>query len=47
MLYRLARPELLTVLAAAEPVLAATGNAVTLCRCTWTRASRQRTYEQP
>lgn len=31
MLYRLARPELLTVLAAAEQVLAATGNAVALC----------------
>lgn len=31
MLYRLTRPELLTVLAAAEQVLAATGNAVTLC----------------
>ena len=31
MLYRLARPELLTLLAAAEQVLAATGNAVALC----------------
>jgi ArsR family transcriptional regulator len=31
MLYRLARPELLTVLAAAERLLAATGNAVALC----------------
>jgi ArsR family transcriptional regulator, cadmium/lead-responsive transcriptional repressor len=31
MLYRLTRPELLTVLAAAEELLAATGNAVTLC----------------
>ena len=31
MLYRLARPELLTVLAAAEQLLAATGNAVALC----------------
>jgi DNA-binding transcriptional ArsR family regulator len=30
-LYRLARPELLTVLAAAEHLLAATGNAVDLC----------------
>jgi DNA-binding transcriptional ArsR family regulator len=31
MLYRLTRPELLTVLAAAERLLAATGNAVALC----------------
>ena len=31
MLYRLTRPELLTVLAAAEQLLAATGNAVALC----------------
>jgi ArsR family transcriptional regulator, cadmium/lead-responsive transcriptional repressor len=31
MLYRLAHPELLTVLAAAEELLAATGNAVALC----------------
>ena len=31
MLYRLTRPELLTVLAAAEGLLAATGNAVALC----------------
>jgi DNA-binding transcriptional ArsR family regulator len=31
MLYRLTRPELLTVLAAAEHLLAATGNAVALC----------------
>jgi DNA-binding transcriptional ArsR family regulator len=31
MLYRLTRPELLTVLAAAEELLAATGNAVALC----------------
>ena len=31
MLYRLIRPELLTVLGAAEDLLAATGNAVTLC----------------
>jgi len=31
MLYRLARPELLTVLSAAEELLAATGNAVALC----------------
>lgn len=30
-LYRLTRPELLTVLAAAEQLLAATGNAVDLC----------------
>jgi DNA-binding transcriptional ArsR family regulator len=30
-LYRLTRPELLTVLAAAEELLAATGNAVDLC----------------
>jgi ArsR family transcriptional regulator, cadmium/lead-responsive transcriptional repressor len=30
-MYRLARPELLTVLAAAEELLAATGNAVDLC----------------
>ena len=30
-LYRLARPELLTVLGAAEQLLAATGNAVDLC----------------
>lgn len=30
-LYQLARPELLTVLAAAEQLLAATGNAVALC----------------
>ena len=31
MLYRLTRPELGTVLAAAERLLAATGNAVALC----------------
>jgi DNA-binding transcriptional ArsR family regulator len=31
MLYRLTRPQLLTVLAAAEELLAATGNAVALC----------------
>lgn len=31
MLYRLTRPELLTVLAAAEQLLAATGSAVALC----------------
>lgn len=31
MLYRLTRPELLTVLGAAEQLLAATGNAVALC----------------
>ncbi|NJC71192.1 winged helix-turn-helix transcriptional regulator [Planosporangium thailandense] len=31
MLYRLSRPELLAVLAAAEQLLAATGNAVALC----------------
>jgi DNA-binding transcriptional ArsR family regulator len=31
MFYRLARPELLTMLAAAEHLLAATGNAVALC----------------
>jgi DNA-binding transcriptional ArsR family regulator len=31
MLYRLTRPELLAVLAAAEELLAATGNAVALC----------------
>lgn len=31
MLYRLTRPELLTVLGAAEELLAATGNAVALC----------------
>jgi ArsR family transcriptional regulator len=31
MLYRLVRPELLTMLAAAEELLAATGNAVALC----------------
>jgi DNA-binding transcriptional ArsR family regulator len=31
MLYRLTRPELLSVLAAAEQLLAATGNAVALC----------------
>lgn len=31
MLYRLTRPELLTVFAAAEELLAATGNAVALC----------------
>lgn len=31
MLYRLARPELLTVLGAAEQLLTATGNAVSLC----------------
>jgi hypothetical protein len=31
MLYRLTRPELLSVLGAAEQLLAATGNAVALC----------------
>jgi ArsR family transcriptional regulator len=31
MLYRLARPEVLTVLTAAQQLLAATGNAVALC----------------
>jgi DNA-binding transcriptional ArsR family regulator len=38
--YRLTRPELLTVLAAAEELLAATGNAVHLCPVYGTDAER-------
>jgi ArsR family transcriptional regulator len=41
MLYRLTRPELLTVLAAAEQLLAATGNAVALCPVYGQAAGRQ------
>jgi ArsR family transcriptional regulator, cadmium/lead-responsive transcriptional repressor len=39
--YRLTRPELLTVLAAAERLLAATGNAVALCPVYGTAAGRE------
>ena len=41
MVYRLARPELLTLLDAAEQLLAATGNAVALCPVYGERAEQE------